>query len=162
MRDLLLQDIIDFQNEAIQKVAQNKTCVALLLNKRIADVDDDDIDEAWDKKIFPYEFVVGTEAEESAFIFIEAEATKSTRTMKRVDVYVTIVCHKSYMKLNHQIFQGIAGSRRDVLASYVDSVLSNSNDFGIGRLSWQSMKTVSVSNANYCGRQIHYITSDFN
>lgn len=162
MRDLSLQDIIDFQNAAIRKIAEDTTCVGLLLNKRIADVDDNDIDEAWDKKIYPYEFVVGTEASETAFVFVEAEAVKTSHSMKRVDVFVTVVCHKNYMKLNPQTFPGIAGSRRDVLVAHVDYVLANSNDFGIGRLNWQSMKTVSVSNPNYCGRQIHYSTADFN
>lgn len=158
-----LDEIIDYPAQAIKQIADNKECVALLLNKKISTITDDDVDEALDRYIYDYEYVDNTITETSAYIWVEAEVSRGlNKQINNMKLYVTVACHKSFMKMSSGIIAGITGNRRDNLVRFIDKVLNGNDLFGIGNLKLDTVKTISSSNSHFTIRELQYSVSDFN
>ena len=65
-----------------------------------------------------------------------------------------------WMKLDTKKFKGVKGNRKDNLLRQIDLLLNNSDEFGIGRLSLQSVNVASVPKP-YTSSMLTYSTSDF-
>lgn len=158
-----LDELVDYPAKVAQKIGNSKEIIALLTNKRVEHLTEDDVDDVFDNYIYDYNYVDDTVTESRAFVWIEAEIpTVSNRQVKNMRLYVTVACHKRYMDITTGIFDGIAGNRRDNIIRYIDKELNGSEIFGIGRLSLRSVKTISSSNQEFSIRELCYEVPDFN
>lgn len=157
-----LDELIDYPAQALQLIDNNKECLALLLDKNVKEITEDDTDEAF-KYMFDYEYVDNTTTQASAYIWVEAEVTQvSSKHIKDLRLYVTVACHKNFMKLKPSIISGIGGNRRDNLVRYIDKILNGNDLFGIGKLVLENVKTYSSSNSQFTMRELSYKVPDFN
>lgn len=162
MAKTYLDQIVDYPSLVIQKISSDKYCVGLLLNKAFDSVDENDCDEALERHIFDYQYVDETTQTSTAYIWVEMEVNDVSNTqIKNNRLYVTVSCHKEYMELDHKIFKGLSGSRRDNLTRYIDKLLNRAGGFGIGNLSLLSVRTLSPVNG-FVGRELTYEMPDFN
>lgn len=162
MAKTYLDQIVDYPSLVIQKISSDKYCVGLLLNKAFDSVDENDCDEALERHIFDYQYVDETTQTSTAYIWVEMEVNDVSNTqIKNNRLYVTVSCHKEYMELDHKIFKGLSGNRRDNLTRYIDKLLNNAGGFGIGNLSLLSVRTLSPVNG-FVGRELTYEMPDFN
>lgn len=158
-----LDELVEYPAKIIQRIGEDSTCIALLLNKNTKDVTEDDMDTVVNDNIFDYQYVNDTVKETAAFIMVEAEVPNVQNTqIKEMKVYITIACHKDYMKLNPSLFPGYMGNRRDNLVRYIDKLLNNQMIFGLGRLKLNYIKTMSSSNQDFTMRTLCYEISEFN
>lgn len=161
MDNTFLDALVECPTKAIEKIGHNQNVVSLLLDDSNVDMTSDEADDVFDKYIFDYGYVDGSTSEAKAFICVEAETGgRSTPVIQGFRLYVTIVCHKNYMKIDPRKLPGIVGNRRDNLVRTVDSVLSGSDLCGIGALILDSVKTVS-SPTGFAARELTYRLCDF-
>lgn len=156
-----LDELVEYPAKVIQMIGVDKTVVSLLTDEANIDMDSDKADEAFDKYLFDYEYVDNTTVEARAFVCVESEVKRTpTPTIQDLRVYVRIICHKNYMKIDPSRFKGIIGNRRDNLVRAIDKVLNGSDIFGIGNLTLDSVNTVS-SPTGFTARELTYKISDF-
>lgn len=161
MAKTYLDELVNYPAQAILKLSNDKNCLALLMNKK--KLTEDDIDKALTNNIYDYEYVDKTTTQAEAYIWIEADVPSVyNKQIKGMKLYVTVACHKKFMKLDHKIFKGIKGNRRDNLVRYIDLLLNDSDLFGIGKLTLQSVKSISSSNPEFTMREMTYVVPDFN
>lgn len=162
MAKTFLDQLVEYPAKVIRKISEDKYCVALLVNKGINEITEDDIDDVLDNKLFDYQYVDDTTQEAGAYVWVDAEVNGVDNTrIKGMRVYVTIACHKSMMKLDRKKFAGMLGNRKDNLVRYIDKLLNNSEIMGIGALKLCSVKTLS-SISGFTIREITYEVPDFN
>ena len=162
MAKTFLDQLVDYSARIIQKIAQSKECVGLIVNKAFENVDEDDFDKVLDNNIFDYQYVDSTTQTTEAYVWVEMEVNRvQNEHIKDVRVYVTVACHKNYMKLDHAIFAKVLGNRRDNLVRYIDKELNGFEELGIGKLSLTSVRTLTPMNG-FTGRVLSYSMPDFN
>lgn len=162
MAKTYLDQIVEYPAKVIRKIAEDKRCVGLLVNKAFDNVTEEDFDEALDKYLFDYQYVDDTTQTSSAYVWVEMEVNRvDNMQIKDGRVYITVACHKSYMDIDISKFKGIAGNRRDNLVRYIDSLLNGQSIMGIGAMKLQSVKTISPING-FAIREITYAIPDFN
>ena len=157
-----VDELVEYPLKALLKIADCRECIGLLLNKAPDTITEADIEFACDNKMFDYSFVNSTTQEVTAYIFIETDVYRvENRQIKNLSLYVTIACHKDFMRLDPSIFPKTIGNRRENLARHIDSVLNFSDIFGIGELSLHSIKTGNLSNG-FSLKELEYRIPDFN
>lgn len=162
MAKTYLDQLVEYPAKIIKKISEDKYCVGLLVNKPFDDISEEDCDEVLDNNIFDYEYVDETTQKTAAYIWVDVEVNGvSNMQMKSVRVYVTIACHKTYMRLDRKKFQGVIGNRKDNLVRYVDKLLNNASSLGLGTLKLLSVKTLSPI-SGFAVREITYEIPDFN
>ncbi len=153
---------MEYPAKIIKKISEDKYCVALLTNKKIDDVTEDDYDDVLDNYVFDYQYVDDTTQEAKAYVWVDVEVNSvDNMQIKGMRVYVTIACHKGCMKLDRAKFPGVIGNRKDNLVRHIDKLLNNSEVIGIGALKLQSVKTLSPI-SGFAIREITYEVPDFN
>ena len=80
-----------------------------------------------------------------------------SHTIKDIQIVMWIYSHKECMSYSKK---GYLGTRVDILSDMVTRELFDSNKFGIGKLSLQSVRYLFPSN-KYYGRELIFNTSDF-
>lgn len=161
MDNTFLDQIIDYPQKSLRLIGTDPMVVKLLTDNPNIDLDSDEADEVFDKYLFDYDYVDEIQQDANAYICVEAESDNiQTNTIRDMRLYVTIFCHKQFMKLDHEKFQGISGNRRDNLVRFADHVLNGKNIFGIGQLTLMSVRTVSAPK-EYTARELIYIVPDF-
>ena len=162
MAKTYLDQIVEYPAKAILRISQDKNCVGLIINKPFSSVTEDDMDTVIDEYIKDYQYVDETTQETTAFVWVEMEVDSvQNKQVKGVRLYVTIACHKNYMRLNRANFKGVTGNRRDNLVRYIDKVLNNTNVFGIGALKLKNIRSLTPING-FVLREITYEVPDFN
>lgn len=162
MAKTYLDQLVEYPAKIIQKIAEDRYCVGLLVNKRFDDITEDDYDAVLEGNIFDYQYVDETTQQSAAYVWVEAEVGYvSNAQIKDMKIYVTVACHKTYMKLDRSKFAGTIGNRKDNLVRYIDRLLNNTNLMGIGTLKLDSVKTLSPING-FTIREITYDVPDFN
>lgn len=157
-----LDQMVEYPAKIISKIVSDAGCASLILNKSTSEITEDDVDLILDKYIFDYQYVDNTVQETGAFIWAEVEIPSvENRTIKDVRLYVTVSCHKNYMKLSSDVFPGVMGNRRDNLVRYIDRLLNNAPNFGIGTLALRSVTTLTNNNG-FTARELTYDVPDFN
>lgn len=157
-----LDQIVEYPAKVMNVISQSNECVGLLVNKSFGDVNEDDIDIALDKYITNYEYVDNTVQEACAFIWVEAEVDRvENQQIKDMKLYVTVACHKEFMKLKSSVFKGVIGNRRDNLTRFIDNLLNGAIIMGIGSLKLESVRTRTPIN-NFTMRELCYSIPDFN
>lgn len=156
-----LDELVEYPAKVLSRIGTNETIVSLLLDNWDIDPDSDEADSVFDEYLFDYLYVDGTSAESKAYICVEAELNKNgSSTMQDFRLYVTVICHKGYMKLDPARCKGMIGNRRDNLVRAIDLILSGSSLVGIGSLTLMSVRTVP-SPAGFTTRELTYKVSDF-
>ena len=147
----------------LKRLSEDKYCLGLLLNKGFNTISEEDSDKALDELLYDYQYIDDTTQEAIAYIWVEIDVDRvENKQIKGVRLYVTVACHKNYMKLNGSTFPGVVGNRRDNLVRYVDKLLNNTTFVGgIGALSLQSIRTLSPV-SGFTLREITYRIPDFN
>lgn len=162
MAKTFLDQLVEYPSKVMMKIASSKECVGLLVNKSFENITEDDCDNALENNIYNYQYVNDTADEATAYVWIEADVNNvENQTIKNMRLYVTVACHKEYMKLNPSIFKGILGNRRDNLIRYIDQELNNTDIMGIGRLKLVSAKTMSPV-SGFTVKELVYFVPDFN
>lgn len=162
MADTYLDQIVEYPTEVLKKIAEDKYCIGLIRDKSFDKVTEDDFDEALENNILDYHYLDSTAEESSAYIMVEIEVNRvENRTIKNIELYVTIACHKSFMKMNFSKFKGMIGNRRDNITRYVDKLLNGKPFPGIGTLKLKSVKTLTPING-FLMRELCYEIPDFN
>lgn len=161
MAKTFLDDLVECPAKALHMIGTDPTVVQLLTDNPNVDMQSDEADEVFDRFLFDYGYVDGSTAEAAAYICVEAETSSpSSPTMQGIRLYVTIICHKQFMKLDAGKFKGMIGNRRDNLVRYVDKLLNGSDIFGVGSLTLASAKTVPAP-FGFSAREMTYYVSDF-
>jgi hypothetical protein len=156
-----LDELVEYPVIALHRIGSDKVVAQLLTNNPDIDMESGEADAIYDRYLFDYNYVDGAVNEAAAFICVEAELTSPTsHTMVDFKLYVTIVCHKSFMDIDVTKFKGIIGNRRENLVRRVDKLLNDSVMFGIGQLTLDSARTVSAP-AGFVARELAYRVSDF-
>lgn len=157
-----LDQLVNYPAEIIKIISDDKYCVGLTLNKKFDLITDEDKDNFLDKNIFDYQYVDDTTTEASAYIMVEMEVPNvENRAVKDTKIFVTVACHKNFMKLDSSLFPAFIGNRRDNIARYVDKLINDKMFLGIGKLSLSSAH-VAYSANRFTARQLIYEIPDFN
>ena len=156
MANTFLDELVEYPVKALHRIGTDPMVVKLLTDNPEINMDSEDADSVFDKYLFDYIYVDGTTTEASAYICVEAENRKSpTPTMQNMKLYVTVICHKQFMKVDATKFKGMIGNRRDNLVRYVDKLLNGSDIFGIGALKLENAQTVAAP-TGFTARELTY------
>lgn len=156
-----LDDLVEFPVKALHRIGTDETIAALLTDNENIDMDSEEADSIFDRYLFDYEYVDSTTTEAAAYICVEVEASKSpTNTINDMYLYVTVICHKQFMKIDPSKFKGMIGNRRDNLVRHIDEVLNSSMNYGIGALLLQSVRTTAAP-AGFTAREMTYTVPAF-
>lgn len=161
MDNTFLDELVEYPVQALYRIGSDPGVAKLLLDKEEVDLDGNDGDKVFDEFLFDYGYVDGTTTEACAYICVEAEMSNSmTPSFKNMKLYVTVVCHKKFMKLDPGKFKGMLGNRRDNLARLADGILNGSDLFGVGKLKLLSARTAPAP-AGFAARELVYTIPDF-
>lgn len=162
MAKTYLDQLVEYPAKIIKKISEDRYCVGLLVNKKMDELTEDDYDKALESNIFDYQYVDETTQEAAAYVWVDAEVERvENMRIKDMRIYVTVACHKAFMKLDGNKFKGMTGNRKDNIVRFLDRLLNNNSQFGIGTLKLESVKAVSPIN-EFTIREITYKVSDFN
>lgn len=159
-----LEELGKYKHKLASLLAKDKDIINLLLGDVSEDADTDEMllgnSENSPGHIFEFEYVPEINEKTDTFLCMETVVAKaSTDTTYTVYLYVFPYCHKKIMQTYKT--SGLAGTRADILAVYVDRILNGNKDFGIGRVRLISNDVYKPIN-NYYGRCIVYEVVDFN
>lgn len=155
-----LDEIIDYNSEAINKIISS-TEVMRLISNELNYNPDDEAAERWEEHVNDHNWVDDTIQEVTAYVLIDSEMVKApSGSVKTMALYVQVVCHKQYMKLDSDMFPGVKGNRRDNICREIDLLLNDSKDFGIGRLELTSA-TLANAPEGFTSRVLTYQVPDF-
>lgn len=161
MDKTFLDELVEYPAKAVQRIGTDRTVVSLLLDDPNIDMDSDEADEVFDDYIFDYGYVDNAITEARAFVCVEAELIKtSTPTIQDFRLYITVYCHKKFMRIDSKRFPAIIGNRRDNLIRSIDKLINGTDIFGIGLLTLASAKTIS-SPTGFAARELAYAVTDF-
>lgn len=162
MAKTYLDQIVEYPAKVMLRIAEDKSCTGLIIDKPFSEVVESDCDEALNEFIKDYQYVDDTTQTTAAYVWVEAEVNRvENNTIKNMMIYVTVACHKNYMTLDRKLFKGTIGNRRDNLVRYIDKVLNNSEFLGIGALKLRSVRTLNSIN-RFTLRELSYEIPDFN
>lgn len=157
-----MDELVNIPAKIIARLSDDKDIVGFVLDKQSDMISDDDKDKFIDNNIFDYQYIDGTAMESGVYMWVEVEVLRvENRRIKSAEVYVTIACHKSYMKLDGKKFVGIIGNRRDNIVRFVDKSLNFFDGIGIGQLSLKSVRTMPTVNS-FTIRELTYSIPEFN
>lgn len=156
MANTFLDELVEYPVKALHRIGTDSMVAQLLTDNPAIDMESDEAYDIFDKFLFDYIYVDGTTTEAAAYICVEAETVKApTPTMQNMKLYVTIICHKQFMKVDSIKFKGMIGNRRDNLVRYVDKLLNGSDIFGIGKLALEHAHTVPAP-TGFTARELTY------
>lgn len=158
-----IDELVVYPNLVIKRLLQGQNVIDLLANKMGASIEDLENDDGSWKCFFDYEYLPGTTQEVKVAICTDTDIVSvSNGSQKNLELYLSVICSQSMMKLDGTIFRGWTGNRMNNLVRYVDLQLRGDRDFGIGRLELKNVRTVSSGNPNFAKKQITYKIVDFN
>lgn len=162
MAKTYIDQIVDYPAKVMLRIAEDNVCSGLILNKNFNNITDEDKDKVLEENIKDYQYIDDTSQETAAYVWVEMDINRiENRTVKNCMLYITVCCHKNYMKISPTVYKGILGNRRDNLVRYIDKLLSNTILLGIGKLTLKSVRTVSPING-FTARELSYEIPDFN
>lgn len=162
MAKTYIDQIVDYPAKVMLRIAEDNVCSGLILNKNFNNITDEDKDKVLEENIKDYQYIDDTSQETAAYIWVEMDINRiENKTVKNCMLYITVCCHKNYMKISPTVYKGILGNRRDNLVRYIDKLLSNTILLGIGKLTLKSVRTVSPING-FTARELSYEIPDFN
>lgn len=162
MAKTYMDELVEYPAKALQRIGTDVTIAKLVTNNPSIVIGSDEADAIFEKNLFDYAYVDSTNHETAAFIFAEVEIPRViNKTIKGMRLYINVVCHKQYMRLDPALFPGLVGNRRDNLVRYIDKLLNQNDVFGIGLLSLISVRNIAGP-FDFTVREITYEIPDFN
>ena len=156
-----LDDMTLYKEAIIRKIASSQKVIGLLVNDPMIDMDSDEANDIIDRNIFDYDYIDRTVQRSDAYIMVDSELDYPTSgTMNQWRVYVQIVCAKAFNSMDHKIFKGVSGNRRDNLAQEIDALLNGERFIGIGDLELLSAAPASVPDT-FTSMLLTYRVHDF-
>ena len=156
-----LDDMTRSKEAIIKKIAVSQNVIGLLLNDPNIDMDSDEANDVIGRNIFDYDYIDGTVQRADAYIMVDSELDyPSSVSMNQWRVYVQVVCAKVYNAVDHKIFKGVPGKRRDNLAQEIDVLLNGERFIGIGDLELLSAAPANVP-ATFTSMLLTYRVHDF-
>lgn len=156
-----LDDMTRYKEAVIRKIAVSQKVIGLLLNDPNIDLDSDEANDVIDRNIFDYDYIDRTVQRADAYIMVDSELDYPTSgSMNQWRVYVQVVCAKAFNSLDHKIFKGVPGNRRDNLAQEIDALLNGERFIGIGDLELLSAAPASVPDT-FTSMLLTYRVHDF-
>lgn len=156
-----LDDMTLYKEAIIRKIAASQKVVGLLVNDPMIDMDSDEANDIIDRNIFDYDYIDRTVQRSDAYIMVDSELDYPTSgTMNQWRVYVQIVCAKTFNSMDHKIFKGVSGNRRDNLAQEIDALLNGERFIGIGDLELLSAAPATVPDT-FTSMLLTYRVHDF-
>lgn len=130
-----LQDGVEYKAEVISRIVSSQRVVELLLDKPGVDLESVETFTALDNTIFDFDYIDRTVERSDAFIMVDADmVSPASASFNTWELYVQIVCHKGYVRMDPKKFKGTKGNRRDVLVNEIDKLLNGTDMFGVGDL----------------------------
>lgn len=161
-KSTFLDELIGYKHSVIKDIAEDQSVVGLLLNDPNIDMESDEAYDVVGNTIFDFDYVDRTVQRTDAYIMVDAEMMYPTSgTMHMWRLYVQVVCEKTYNKLDHKVFKGVRGNRRDNLARQIDLLINGRRDLGIGELQLYSVTTATVPDT-FTSVLLTYEIHDFN
>lgn len=156
MNKTMLKDIGLYKNRLISSLLKNSDiCDAIVMKDSYNETD---IDNLTYTQVFPYLYVDDTQKEVLPYMCIEVNIPRiPTNTIKDVQVIMWVYSHKECMRYSKK---GYLGTRVDILSDMITKELMDSDKFGIGKLTLQSVRYIFPNN-KYYGRELIFNTSDF-
>ena len=155
-----LQDIVDYKAQVIAQLVASQPVVGLLLDDPNIDLDSDKAIDSLDDLIFDFDYIDRTVERSDAFIMVEADMIgPSSGSFNTWELYVQIVCHKDYVKMDGKKFKGVRGNRRDNLMCEVDKLLNGTRLFGIGKLELKNAITAMVPDS-FTSKMLTYVVKE--
>lgn len=156
-----LDDMTLYKEAIIRKIAASQKVIGLLVNDPMIDMDSDEANDIIDRNIFDYDYIDRTVQRSDAYIMVDSELDYPTSgTMNQWRVYVQIVCAKTFNSMDHKIFKGVSGNRRDNLAQEIDALLNGERFIGIGDLELLSAAPATVPDT-FTSMLLTYRVHDF-
>ena len=156
-----LDDMTLYKEAIIRKIAASQKVIGLLVNDPMIDMDSDEANDIIDRNIFDYDYIDRTVQRSDAYIMVDSELDYPTSgTMNQWRVYVQIVCAKTFNSMDHKIFKGVSGNRRDNLAQEIDALLNGERFIGIGDLELLSASPATVPDT-FTSMLLTYRVHDF-
>lgn len=156
-----LDDMTLYKEAIIRKIAASQKVIGLLANDPMIDMDSDEANDIIDRNIFDYDYIDRTVQRSDAYIMVDSELDYPTSgTMNQWRVYVQIVCAKTFNSMDHKIFKGVSGNRRDNLAQEIDALLNGERFIGIGDLELLSAAPATVPDT-FTSMLLTYRVHDF-
>ena len=156
-----LDDMTRYKEAIIRKIAASQKVIGLLVNDPMIDMDSDEANDIIDRNIFDYDYIDRTVQRSDAYIMVDSELDYPTSgTMNQWRVYVQIVCAKTFNSMDHKIFKGVSGNRRDNLAQEIDALLNGERFIGIGDLELLSAAPATVPDT-FTSMLLTYRVHDF-
>ena len=152
----ILKDIGLYKNRLISCILKSsEICDAMIMKENY---DESDIDNLVYTQVFPYLYVDDTQNDTLPYLCMEVNIPRiPSHTIKDIQIVMWIYSHKECMSYSKK---GYLGTRVEILSDMVTRELFDSNKFGIGKLSLQSVRYLFPSN-KYYGRELIFNTSDF-
>lgn len=158
-----LDEIIDYPIILGKLFLNSQKIIGLLYNNPNIDIQSDEVqDTVFSKHIFDYFYVDETQQSVQSFLLIETEFPRfSSATIKDIVISIGVVCHREHMRLDPKIFKGIQGNRRDNLVREIDYLIRDNQEFGIGKPTLKSIRTITVGSNKYSAKVMEYVIKDF-
>lgn len=161
MRKTFLSDGIRYKAEVIKQLCSSQPVIGLLGNNPNIDLSSEEASSLMDHNIYDFNYVSKTIERADAFIMVDADMINITSgTMNAWELYVQVVCHKTYVPLDASIFKGLSGNRLDNLTYEIDSLLNGTRLFGIGLLELSSCTTAVVPDS-FSSKILTYRINEF-
>ena len=158
-----LDELVEYPALVIEKLSKNQMIVDLLVNKKNANLNDL-IDEGgnW-KNFYDYDYIPGTTQEAMAAVCIDTDIIDvPTYSQKTLELYVSVMCARSIMRLDRKIYPSIRGNRMDNLIRFIDYELRLDRNFGIGKMALKNARTTTSGNSMFAKKTLTYSIPDFN
>lgn len=112
------------------------------------------------QNIFPYKHTLNnTEEEKKTYITMDfANFSLTNSHYKDFAMGIYVFTHKELMRITDE---GHSKLRTDYILHELDTMLNNARGFGIGKLQFSGLQSVTINN-DYLGSVIVYETIDFN
>lgn len=156
-----LDTLINYKADVISKLSNAKSVVALMLNNPDIDMDSDAAYDITSTNIYDFDYVDKTVERSDAYIMVDCDMLGPTSgSVNAYEVYVQVVCSKSFMRLPSSTFKGVKGNRCDNLVRQIDFLLNGTRIFGIGKLDLASVTSAVVPDS-FTSKMLTYRVVDY-
>lgn len=158
-----LDELVEFPKLVISNIVTEQMVLDLLADKKNATLDDMEADDGSWLYFYDYEYIPGTQQEVKAAICVDTDVVLvPNRSIKRLELYVSVLCSQAYMKPDRKQLVGLSGNRMNNLVRYIDKALRLNRSFGIGALELKNVRTMTSGNSSFAKKTITYAVPDFN
>lgn len=153
-----LSELSKYRNTIISRIISDDELIKAIGNNEVnfLDIAKKDPITLLYNNIYPYYHVPTIQDEEKTYLSFTVSNIKKANNMYKfgnIDFY--IYCHNSLFKTDYDVI------RTDFISNRLDEIFNQSRDFGIGKLQFEQMMDVRITNYHN-GVCMKYSNCDFN